>query len=277
VYYAGPGRRDVSLLQRRRVGAIEPALARLAFTSTLAIDPTTAFDGFVPDWFETGTRSIDGIDVNVVRWSVGDDDVWLLTTLSSGVIPAMLDDARRVTRDEWASARAEAERAEPGTWALPQDEEIPVSVADGITTTGAEWAIAIGPRSGRIFLKVPGIGSTDSTFDALVGTARDGALGTMVVDGSTLVLAAIDQEGATLRVRMADGTERTRALTPLPANDDPPTEPGRLDPSFWTSWSGAQVGVVTVDPAQVALGAYVAEVVAADGSVVATLDLFAGV
>ena len=277
VYYAGPGRRDISLLQRRRVGAIEPALARLAYTPGLGVDPTTAFDGFAPDLLQVGTRSIDGIDVNVVRWSVGDDDVWLLTTLSSGVLPAMLDDARRVTRDEWASARAEAEQAEPGAWALPEDAEIPVPVADGLTATGTEWAIAVGPRSGRIVLKVTTFGSIDTTFDALVGTARDGAVGTMVVDGSTLVLAATDQDGATLRVRMADGTERTTALTPLPADDDPPTEPGRLDPSFWTSWSGAQVGVVTVDPAQVALGAYVAEVVAADGGVVATLDLFAGV
>jgi hypothetical protein len=275
VFYAGPGRRDVSLLERRSVDAIEPALARLAFTPTLAIDPTTAFDGFVPDRFETGTRSIDGIDVNVVRWSVGDDDVWLLTTLSSGVLPAMLDDARRVTRDEWASARDEAERAEPGAWALPEDEEIPVAIADGTTATGTEWVLAAGPRSGQIVLKVPGIGSVDTSFDALVGVARDGAVGTMVVDGSTLVLAAIDQEGATLRVRMADGTERTTTLTPLPPDDDPPTEPGRLDPSFWTSWSGAQVGVVMVDPEQVALGAYVAEVLADDGTVVATLDLFA--
>ncbi len=275
VYYAGPGRRDVSLLQRRPVDAIEPALARLAFTRTLGFDPTTAFVGFTPDRFETGTRSIDGIDVNVVRWFVGDDDVWLLTTLSSGVLPAMLDDARRVTRDEWANARDEAARAEPGAWALPADEEIPVPVADGVTATNTEWALAVGPRSGRIMLKVPTLGSADTSFDALVGTARDGAVGTMVVDGSTLVLAAIDQDGATLRVRMADGTERTTALTPLPANDDPPTEPGRLDPSFWTSWSGAQVGVVTVDPDQVALGGYVAEVLAADGSVVTTLDLFA--
>jgi hypothetical protein len=276
VYYAGPGRRDVSLLQRRPVDAIEPAHARLAFTRTMGVDPTTAFDGFVPDRFETGTRSIDGVDVNVVRWSVGDDDVWLLTTLSSGVLPAMLDDARRVTRDEWASARDEAERNDPDAWALPEDEEIPVSVADGITATGTEWVLLIGPRSGRIALKVPTFGSADTSFDALVGTARDGAVGTMVVDGSTLVLAAIDQDGATLRVRMADGTERSTALTPLPANDDPPTEPGRLDPSFWTSWSGAQVGVVTVEPDQVALGAYVAEVLAADGLVVTTLDLFAG-
>lgn len=277
VYYAGPGRHDISVLQRRQVGAIEPALARLAFTPTLTIDPATAFDGFAPDLLQTGTRSIDGTDVNVVRWSVGDDDVWLLTTLSSGVLPAMLDDARRVTREEWATARDEAERADPPSWLFTEDEEIPVPIADGITATGAEWAIAIGPRSGRIFLKVPGIGSTDTTFDALVGTARDGALGTMVVDGSTLVFAAIDRDGATLRVRLADGTERTAALTPLPANDEPPTEPGRLDPSFWTSWSGAQVGVVTVDPDQVALGAYAAEVLAADGTVVATLDLFAGV
>ncbi len=277
VYYAGPGRRDISLLQRRRVGAIEPALARLAYTPGLGVEPTTAFDGFAPDLLQVGTRSIDGIDVNVVRWSVGDDDVWLLTTLSSGVIPAMLDDARRVTREEWATARDAAERSDPPSWLFSDDEEIPVPIADGITATGAEWAIAIGPRSGRIFLKVPGIGSTDTTFDALVGTARDGALGTMVVDGSTLVFAAVDRDGATLRVRLADDTQRTTALTPLPANDEPPTEPGRLDPSFWTSWSGAQVGVVTVDPDHVALGAYAAEVLAADGTVVATLDLFAGV
>lgn len=275
VYYAGPGRRDVSLLQRRPIDAIEPALAGLTFTRTLGLDPTTAFDGFTPDRFETGTRSIDGIDVNVVRWSVGDDDVWLLTTLSSGVLPAMLDDARRVTRDEWASARDEATRADPGAWALPADEEIPVSVADGTTATGTEWALLIGPRTGRIALEVPTFGGVDTSFDALVGVARSGAIGTMVVDGSTLVLAAIDQDGATLRVRMADGTERSTPLTPLPVNDDPPTEPGRLDPSFWTSWSGVHVGVVAVDPDQVSLGAYVAEVVAADGSVVATLDLFA--
>jgi hypothetical protein len=75
VYYVGPGRRDVSLLQRRPVDAIDPALTSLAFTRTIGFDPTTAFDGFVPDRFETGTRSIDGVDVNVVRWTVGDDDV----------------------------------------------------------------------------------------------------------------------------------------------------------------------------------------------------------
>jgi hypothetical protein len=189
----------------------------------------------------------------------------------------MLDDARRVTPDEWACARDEAERTEPAAWTLPEDEEIPISVAAGITATDTEWVLLIGPRSGWIALKVPTFGGLDTSFEALVGVARDGAVGTMVVDGSTLVLGAIDQEGATLRVRMADGTERTTALTPLPANDDPPTEPGRLDPSFWTSWSGAHVGVVTVDPDQVALGAYVAEVVAADGTIVATLDLFAGV
>jgi len=281
VYYRGPASDDVTLLQRRQAGEVSPVLARLAFTPVMsAIDPTTAFTGFVPDEFVVGARTIDGIDVSVVRWVIGDDDVWLLTTLSSGVLPAMLDDARRVSPDEWAERRDATIRT-PALDLGPQSGAAPeIVIGEGVVSGTVDWSLTVRPLAGRVTLTSAALGDVETSLAAVVGTGANGtnpSIGTIAIGDSTLVIAASAIDAASLRIRLPNGTERTVELTALPTVDDPPTEPGRLDPSFWTSWSGASVGVVALGPEEVTAGGFVAEIIAPDGTVTATFDAWGAV
>jgi hypothetical protein len=268
-FYVGPDRRDVTLVRERPVGSVDPRLAALAFAPGLDGESWAFFDGFVPDEYAVGERDIDGIDVRVVHFTTGESDVWLVTTLSAGVLPAMLDDVRRVSAPEWAAAHDEALQA-PGFVDLGRDDP-PIAIGGGTLPDGTTWSATVSAERGDLELVAGGEGIRPRPLTSLIGVDRGGALGTVAVDGAMVVVAASSVEGAELRVSWADGTTLRAPLTEPIASDEPPTEPGRLDESFWSSWEGTRMTAVFAEAATPG-SPFAAEIVAPDGTVLARFE-----
>lgn len=270
-FYAGPDPLDVTMLRERPAGALDPRLAALAFAPGVAgEEPWAFFDGFVPDEYAVGERSVDGYDVRVVRFTTGTSEVWLLTTMSAGVLPAMLDDVRRVTAADWAAARDEA--ASSTTPAGIDDVAgPPTTIGSGVLADGTSWSVVVTATDGSVEIASDGT-LQFRALSSLLGVDRTGALGTIAIGGSLVLVGASAVDGAELRVRSSDdGFVVATSLSDLLVPDEPPGEPGRLDESFWNSWEGTRMTAIAVD--QVLPGSpFVAEIVAPDGAVLARLD-----
>lgn len=270
VFYVGPDPTDVTLLRERPIGSVDPRLAALAFSPGIDGDqPWAIFTGFIPDEYAVGERDVDGIDVRVARFTTGESDVWLVTTLSAGVLPALLDDVRRVSAAEWAAAHERALQA-PGFVDLGRDDP-PIAIGGGSLPDGTPWSATVSAERGDLEVVVTDDVMRPRPVTTLIGFDRAGAIGTVAIDGAMLVVAASSVDGAELRVRWADGSTLNAPLDQLLVSDEPPTEPGRLDGSFWTSWAGTRMLAVLAEPS-VPGSPFTAEVVAPDGTALARLD-----
>jgi hypothetical protein len=268
--YLGPGPRDVTLLREYPIGTIDPRLTALAVTDGLGDTELWAtFTGFSPVSWSVGERVLEQYDLRVVRFTTEESDVLLVTTLAAGALPAMLDDVRRVEATEWAAARDRA-RAAPGPTVLP-DDGVRTVIGGGTLDDGTPWSIEVSTPDGDLHADAGGFRLEPWPLAALIGTGREGAIGTIAVAGTTVVVAASSVEGAVVRIRSADGTVTDASPVAVVAPDEPPTEPGRLDESFWTSWEGTSIVAVPVGAADPGTP-FVAEIVGPDGTVLATLD-----
>ena len=270
-WYEGPDPRDVTLLVDRPAGSVDRRLEALAFTSGLRDGAATwaLFDGFRPDDYAVGERAVEQFDLRVVRFTTGGDEVVLVTTLAGGALPALLDDVRRVTAEEWAEARDRSMET-PGFTELPRDDAR-TTIGSGTLADGSDWSVDVFAPSGDVTAEVRGFVLAPRPLTSVIGTDREGAIGSIVLDGAAVVVGASSVEGAQLRIRSSDGSVTQRSLTAVTAPDEPPTEPGRLDESFWTSWEGASMVAVAVEPT-VAGTPFAAEIVGPDGTVLTSFD-----